>query len=685
MKKDSNLKLSTIAVISLGVSLILILEISLGVILYQTLKRDFQEEFLRKVQQGICKEEFRQLLNEKDGSFNLCNCDNNLFNLQNQILSVKNVAKRFGRSLHDHRRGSHHHHGNPNAHGHWWGPQPSTGPPGLPGPPGPPGLPGADGLSGTIGQPGLPGSPGPHGQKGETGPIGPAGAIGLPGDKGEVGPVGSPGATGEAGSPGLQGARGLPGDKGEVGPVGLPGATGEAGSPGLQGAPGEPGLKGPKGNTGTSGLIGAPGVPGLKGEIGPMGPSGLTGAPGITGTPGLQGVPGLTGAIGSPGNIKLLVLKTAFINRFAGEPGKMGPKGNTGTPGLIGSPGAMGIKGSKGDIGMKCIQKINIYIVLLGIMGQPGVDGGIGRPGPKGEPGEKGFPGNCDEVISTNKTEFITITTFGSHLYPGFAIKSFDRSLLSIGKSENFGYFENSHSSWMVDPYPLDDGDPYKIYATSINYFKLYEFNDIVSFEKNEPTKTYELDMAFGGSANAIYKGAFYYKINSKKPRIVKYHLKTEKTYGVNIDELLSQELKPLYMSKFNYFDFSVDENGLWVIFSTPETENTAVAKIDEDTLLVENIWEINIKHRKYIDMFIASGVLYTIEYASNGAVKIDVAVSLLTNNVTRLNLDGIDQTRGITMATYNHKLKKILIVDDYNRIGYPVSWNDEETFVPAE
>lgn len=35
-----------------------------------------------------------------------------------------------------------------------------------------------------------------------------------------------------------------------------------------------------------------------------------------------------------------------------------------------------------------------------------------------------------------------------------------------------------------------------------------------------------------------------------------------------------------LYTTEYNYMDFSVDDNGLWVIYSIPDSNNTHVAKV---------------------------------------------------------------------------------------------------------
>lgn len=35
-----------------------------------------------------------------------------------------------------------------------------------------------------------------------------------------------------------------------------------------------------------------------------------------------------------------------------------------------------------------------------------------------------------------------------------------------------------------------------------------------------------------------------------------------------------------LYTTEYNYMDFNVDDNGLWVIYSMPDSNNTIVAKV---------------------------------------------------------------------------------------------------------
>lgn len=60
-----------------------------------------------------------------------------------------------------------------------------------------------------------------------------------------------------------------------------------------------------------------------------------------------------------------------------------------------------------------------------------------------------------------------------------------------------------------------------------------------------------------------------------------------------------------LYMTKHNVIDFNADENGLWIIHATPDSNHTIVSKINETTLEIVNSLNISVQHHQVGEMFI--------------------------------------------------------------------------------
>lgn len=64
--------------------------------------------------------------------------------------------------------------------------------------------------------------------------------------------------------------------------------------------------------------------------------------------------------------------------------------------------------------------------------------------------------------------------------------------------------------------------------------------------------------------------------------RIIKYHLETESTVSLDLPVAGSTNTSAdkIYAGHYNTVDFNVDDNGLWLIFAVPNSNNTAVMKV---------------------------------------------------------------------------------------------------------
>ncbi|KAK5649032.1 hypothetical protein RI129_003924 [Pyrocoelia pectoralis] len=540
------------------------------------------------------------------------------------------------------------------------------------------GLPGANGLSGEKGAPGKDGINGIPGSPGQVGAPGRDGYQGSPGERGPVGSKGDNGNVGEKGDRGLSGKDGLPGKEGTPGIPGTPGTHGEQGK---TGPPGQKGSDGVSGQKGENGITGAKGDDGINGRPGERGEKGEIGSPGKDGYNGIPGSPGPSGEVGSPGRDGLQGLQGLKGNK--GEDGLTGLKGQQGEKGDVGPQGVEGPKGNNGNQGAIGNSGLNGRDGLPGVQGtkgEKGITGPQGAPGPQGKEGllgSRGLPGQCDcDTKADKRNENIIIKIMRNETYVTFKANEKECSSFVIGERKILDVSE-AHTSFMVDSMPTSKKEGYKYWLTTNDNFKLFEFDNIELFRKNEPSTIYDLDVAFEGNAHVIYNGFFFYKMKGNKPKIIKYDFKNEQSQTLTISDLPKNKMKHLYLNNYNSFDFSVDQNGLWVIFPIPESDHTGVAKINYENMSIDCMWEITLKNNKMVDMFIVSGTLYVLEYTTTFDIKINWAINLLSNITTKVNIGGIDQTGGITMATYDYRNNQLLLVDGGKKMIYPFYCED--------
>ncbi|XP_013383111.1 myocilin-like [Lingula anatina] len=70
--------------------------------------------------------------------------------------------------------------------------------------------------------------------------------------------------------------------------------------------------------------------------------------------------------------------------------------------------------------------------------------------------------------------------------------------------------------------------------------------------------------------------------------------------------------------------DFAVDEFGLWLVYgNVTDNCNLVIAKINPDTLNVQNSWSTTIRSRSVWNTFMKCGVLYATSYYSGSYMYI--------------------------------------------------------------
>ncbi|PNF35348.1 hypothetical protein B7P43_G02585 [Cryptotermes secundus] len=270
------------------------------------------------------------------------------------------------------------------------------------------------------------------------------------------------------------------------------------------------------------------------------------------------------------------------------------------------------------------------------------------------------------------------IKPFGNETYKGIPARILDCQLYAVGKPVYHRYTNMSYGSWMRDPQPSTETGGQKFWFTNeSDPYHLYEYENKTLFRAGTPSVTYTLDHPFKGNAHVIYNGSFYYN-ELNNPHIRKYVLATKNTHVLNVPMVATKGNNYLYTTNYNYMDFSVDENGLWVIYGIPSTNHTVVMKVNTDHKMeTEYMWNISINNHLFGEMFVACGVLYAVDSITERNSKIRFALDLYKNQLLDVNLPFTNPFRGTTMVGYNHKNKELFTWDKGNQLTYPIRYHE--------
>ncbi|XP_055769557.1 olfactomedin-like protein 3A isoform X1 [Salvelinus fontinalis] len=144
----------------------------------------------------------------------------------------------------------------------------------------------------------------------------------------------------------------------------------------------------------------------------------------------------------------------------------------------------------------------------------------------------------------------------------------------------------------------------------------IYEFGSVRDFTISQGTsmaKTVKLPSPWRGSGHTVYNNHAYYVKEGKELRLIKYNLQNGSVADSAVFPV--QDHVPVYsLTPETVIDLAADEEGLWAIYATKETErHISLAKMDANTLDIEQMWDTPCLRENAEAAFIICGTVYVV------------------------------------------------------------------------
>ncbi|XP_028998492.1 adhesion G protein-coupled receptor L1-like isoform X1 [Betta splendens] len=258
-------------------------------------------------------------------------------------------------------------------------------------------------------------------------------------------------------------------------------------------------------------------------------------------------------------------------------------------------------------------------------------------------------------------------------------------SLLSIQPASSLLEAEHQSGAWCKDP--LQAGDrlyvmPWTPYRTEL----LCEYASWDDYRQNRVTTTYKLPSRVDGTGFVVYDGAVFY--NKERTRnLVKYDLRTRiKSGEAVVVNANYHDTSPYRWGGKSDIDLAVDENGLWVIYSTEANNGRiVVSQVNPYTLRFEGTWATGFDKRGASNAFMACGVLYAVrsvfqddEGQAEGRAGSDMVVYAYDTSRGQelpVQIPFPNPYQYISSIDYNPRDNQLYVWNNYYVLRYPLQF----------
>ncbi|KAL4634953.1 myocilin-like [Arapaima gigas] len=252
--------------------------------------------------------------------------------------------------------------------------------------------------------------------------------------------------------------------------------------------------------------------------------------------------------------------------------------------------------------------------------------------------------------------------------------------LVSVGepvfhrKADNIA---GKYGVWMQDPEAVGLYGPnmiWRIDSVGTDVRQLFGYEDMEQLTRGFPTKVLLLPEPMESTGATLYRGSMYYQRRHSRI-MIRYDLATESVAARrDLPHAGFHGQYPYSWGGYTDIDFAVDEQGLWVIYSTSKAKGAiVVSQLDPNSLEVKRSWETNIRKGAVANAFMICGRLYTVASYSSPNTSINHSYDTATGKSKAITVPFENRYRYNSMVDYNPTHRKLYAWDNFHMVTYTV------------
>ncbi|NXM74167.1 NOE2 protein, partial [Serilophus lunatus] len=205
---------------------------------------------------------------------------------------------------------------------------------------------------------------------------------------------------------------------------------------------------------------------------------------------------------------------------------------------------------------------------------------------------------------------------------------------------------------------------------------RVLEFRTLNDFVTGQNFVQHLLPHPWAGTGHVVFNGSLYY--NKYQSNIaVKYHFRSR---SVLVQRSLAgagyNNTFPYSWGGFSDIDFMVDENGLWVVYTTNQNAgNIVVSRLDPQSLEVLRSWDTGYPKRSAGEAFMICGTLYvTNSHLAGAKIYFSYYTNTSSYDYEYTDIPFHNQYSHISMLDYNPRERVLYTWNNGHQVLYNVT-----------